>query len=75
MTTREGMKSAVGRAIGALGRSANQPQFERLAGLLRFLRPTYGMVGTRDVDVARQQREIDEALSILSSPDHLARRQ
>ena len=53
MTTREGMKSAVGRAIGALGRSANQTQFERLAGLLRFLRPTYGMAGTRDVDVAR----------------------
>lgn len=36
-----------------------------LRGLLISIRPEFGVPGSRDVDVARQQRRIDAALSIL----------
>ena len=36
-----------------------------LTALLRSLHPAYGAVGSRDVDVARQQKQIDAAIAQL----------
>jgi len=36
-----------------------------LISLLRAIRPKYGYVGTRDVDVAAQQHRIDRAIALL----------
>ncbi|MAF04922.1 MAG: hypothetical protein CME86_21245, partial [Herbaspirillum sp.] len=45
-------------AASAQGRAAGLEEAELIA-LLREIRPNYGDVGTRDVDVARQQKQID----------------
>lgn len=42
---------------------------EKLAALLSEIRPCFGAVGSRDVDVRRQQEIIDEALSILAEAE------
>jgi hypothetical protein len=36
-----------------------------LIELLKAIRPNYGDVGTRDVDVAAQQKRIDRAVDLL----------
>lgn len=41
-------------------------QIAMLCGLLISIRPKFGAPGSRDVDVARQQKRIDAALSILA---------
>ena len=41
-------------------------KIDALIALLREIRPNYGDVGTRDVDVARQQKQIDRAIDLLS---------
>ena len=38
---------------------------ERLIELLREIRPNYGDVGSRDVDVRKSQEQIDEAIALL----------
>lgn len=38
-----------------------------LVELLKAIRPSYGAVGSRDVDVAAQQRRIDRAIELLSA--------
>ena len=42
------------------------PVPSELIALLREIRPNYGDVGTRDVDVARQQKQIDRAIEMLA---------
>ncbi|TCK39689.1 hypothetical protein B0G84_5029 [Paraburkholderia sp. BL8N3] len=39
---------------------------ERLIELLREIRPNYGDVGSRDVDVRKRQEQIDEAIALLA---------
>lgn len=38
-----------------------------LVGLLKQIRPRFGAVGTRDVDVAAQQQRIDRAVELLTA--------
>ena len=38
-----------------------------LVELMRAIRPKYGGVGTRDVDVAAQQKRIDRAIELLTA--------
>lgn len=38
-----------------------------LISLLRTIRPEYGMVGSRDVDVAAQQKHIDRVIALLNA--------
>lgn len=45
-----------------------EPWHQELAALLQAIRPKYGVVGSRDVDVAAQQRHIDRAIELLAAP-------
>ncbi len=45
-----------------------QPWHQELAELLRAIRPKYGAVGSRDADVAAQQKRIDRAIELLVTP-------
>lgn len=48
-------------------KKGDSPQAARLIELLRSIRPTYGSVGSRDVDVAAQQSAIDEAIPLIEA--------
>jgi hypothetical protein len=49
------------------GRAAKPAVPDDLVELLRELRPNYGDVGSRDVDVTEKQRKIDAAIALLSA--------
>jgi hypothetical protein len=51
----------------ALSRAAKPAVPDDLIELLRELRPNYGDVGSRDVDVTERQRKIDAAIALLSA--------
>jgi hypothetical protein len=45
-----------------------------LVDLLKAIRPRFGDVGTRDVDVAAQQHRIDRAVELLTAGAHALER-
>jgi hypothetical protein len=52
-----------GTAAATAGASSENAE---LIDLLKAIRPSYGVVGSRDVDVAVQQKRIDRAVELLS---------
>jgi hypothetical protein len=65
---RNGMESAVA-TIRSLAAPAvgSAPQAAELVELLKAIRPNYGAVGSRDVDVTAQRKRIDRAIGLLSA--------
>lgn len=45
---------------------------QELIQLLREIRPSFGDVGSRDIDTRRRQQQIDRAIELLSASDAVA---
>lgn len=61
-------KALVYAATELVRRGAPSPALpEGLVELLREIRPKYGAPGSRDVDVAEQQRKIDAAIALIAA--------
>lgn len=66
--TEEGWKAALENYTIVRQVPAAQAVPEGLIELLKAIRPEYGAVGSRDIDVARQQKQVDAAIAMLSAP-------